>query len=180
MVNKMTDKEDDKRAKLSQVYINKLDKIVIAMEEIWFSKEALLDLVSLELQKKFRSAEKKLNIAIVTHKEPEEIAKWCKNIEKGWLALDKEARDSGHQPPKGEYWVAKSESKSRFIIVKDKANKRMILNEEEVKGQPIYTLDELGEILDTLFGINEVKKVFKEAHVTKFEQQIPFDDKIPF
>ena len=42
------------------------------------------------------------------------------------------------------------------------------------------TLDELGEILDTLFGINEVKKVFNEAHVTKFDEQIPFDDDIPW
>ena len=108
----MTNKEDEKRAELSQVYINKLDIIASSMESVWFSKEALLDLVSPELQNKFRSAEKKLNIAIVTHKEPEEIAKWCKNIEKGWLALDKEARESGHQPPKGEYWVAESKSKT--------------------------------------------------------------------
>jgi len=180
MVNKMTNKEDEKRAELSQVYINKLDIIASSMERVWFSKEALLDLVSPELQKKFRSAEKKLNISIVTHKEPKEIAKWCKNIEKGWLALDKEARESGHEPPQGEFWVAESKSKSKFIIVKDKANKRMILNEEEVKEKPIYTLDELGEILDTLFSINEVKKVFKEAHVTKFEDAELWDDRIPF
>ena len=180
MVNKMTNKEDEKRAELSQVYINKLDIIASSMESVWFSKEALLDLVSPELQNKFRSAEKKLNIAIVTHKEPDEVAKWCKNIEKGWLALDKAARESGHEPPKGEYWVAESKSKTKFIIVKDKANKRMILNKEEVRDKPIYDLGELGEILDTLFGINEVKKVFKEAHVTKFQNDELWDDRIPF
>ena len=56
----------------------------------------------------------------------------------------------------------------------------MILNKEEVRDKPIYDLGELGEILDTLFGINEVKKVFKEAHVTKFENAEPWDDRIPF
>ena len=176
----MTEKQDKKRTELSQVYMDKLDKVAIAMEEIWFSKEALLDLVDEELQKKFRSAEKKLSIAIVTEKGPEEIAKWCKNIEKGWLALDKAARESGVEPPKGEYWIAESKKQTKFVIVKTKADRRTITGQEETKGKPVYTLDELGEILDTLFGINEVKKVFNQAHVTKFDEQIPFDDDIPW
>lgn len=176
----MTEKQDKKRRELIELYISKLDKVAIAMEEIWFSKEVLLDLVEPELKEKFKKAEHKLNIALVTKKEPEEIAKWCKNIEKGWLVLDKAARDSGIEPPKGEYWIAESKKKTKFVIVKTIADRKMIVDKEETKGKPVYTLDELGEILDTLFGINEVKKVFNEAHVTKFDEQIPFDDDIPW
>ena len=61
-----------------------------------------------------------------------------------------------------------------------KAKQNLLLYKEEVRDKPIYDLGELGEILDTLFGINEVKKVFKEAHVTKFQNAEPWDDRIPF
>ena len=52
-----------------------------------------------------------------------------------------------------------------------------------IKDKPqsiIYTLDELAEILETLHEVNECKKIFAQAKVTKFENEIPFDDEIPW
>ena len=61
----MTEKQDKKRRELIELYISKLDKVAIAMEEVWFSKEVLLDLVEPELKEKFKKAEHKLNLSLI-------------------------------------------------------------------------------------------------------------------
>tara|TARA_Y100000361_G_scaffold149651_1_gene164206 strand:- start:1652 stop:2170 length:519 start_codon:yes stop_codon:yes gene_type:complete len=168
-----------KERQLKEIYLKDVDKIAIQMEEIW-GPGVLQKLVSEDTANKFSKAKVKLNTAIVMGEKtkPDYFKKVCDNIIKGYLALDKEARLSGHEPPKGEYWLAKSKNDKEFKIVKNFAEADII-----IKDKPqsiIYTLDELAEILETLHEVNECKKIFAQAKVTKFENEIPFDDEIPW
>jgi hypothetical protein len=158
-------------------YINEVDKVAVEMERVW-GAGVLEKLVDDELSKKFRNAKLKFDKAINIKVDSLTFSKVANNMMKGYLALDKSARLSGHKPPTGEYWSAKSKNNKEFIIVKNDAEKDLVLR--KLKNGILYTLEELAEILETLHEVNECKKIFKEAKVKRFEKPIPFDDPIPW
>jgi len=167
----------DKEEELKNIYLSEVDQTAIEMENVW-GPGVLEKLVSEETKKKFSKARVKLNTALITKGNSSLFKKACSNIIKGYLALDKEARLSGHEPPKGEFWLAKSKNNKEFYIVKNVAEGDIVLT--KYPRCILYTLDELAEILETLHEVNECKKIFAKAKVTKFEKDIPFDDPIPF
>jgi len=125
------------------------------------------------------------------------MVKVCNNMKKGWLAIDKSVRLAGHKPPTGEYLTATSQNGKEFVIVKNDAEKDKVF--DAIGGGIIYTTVEVADILETLNDVNECKKIFQKAKVTKFDcveiegrkvkvtghdkdkkYYEPFDDDVPF
>ena len=173
----MSVKDEARNERIRSSYVKEVDKVAIEMERVW-GTGILEKLVDDKLSKKFRNAKLKLDKAITSKIDSLAFSKVANNMMKGYLTLDKSARLAGHKPPTGEYWLAKSKNNKEFIIVKNDAEKDLVFR--KLKNGILYTLEELAEILETLHEINECKKIFKEAEVTRFIKETPFDDPIPW
>jgi hypothetical protein len=170
-------KDEARNERIRSSYVKEVDKVAIEMERVW-GAGVLEKLVDDKLSKKFRNAQLKLDKAVTSKIDSLTFSKVANNMMKGYLALDKAARLAGHKPPTGEYWLAKSKNNKEFIIVKNDAEKDLVLR--KLKNGTLYTLEELAEILETLHEVNECKEIFKEAKVKRFEKMIPFNDPIPW
>ena len=189
-------RKEIKDKKVKQHFISELDEIAVEMERVWGSG-VLEQLADEEILKKFNNAKAKLNKAIDEDVSPEIMVKVCNNMKKGWLAIDKSVRLAGHKPPTGEYLTATSQNGKEFVIVKNDAEKDKVF--DAIGGGIIYTTVEVANILETLNDVNECKKIFQKAKVTKFDcveidgrkvkvtghdkdkkYYEPFDDDVPF
>jgi hypothetical protein len=170
----------DAGAEMTYHAIVALDETASSMERKW-GMDRLPKLVSVETATKFGSAKAKLDDAI-RQQDDELIQKKASVLQKGWLAMDREAFNHGaatladleddaihHRHP---------ENGRAYVIVRAHGKG------EAVEGARTYTLDEVCRVLDKFNlasggAVEEAKRLFPGAEVSGRGARLP-DDEIPF
>ena len=159
-----------------------VDKIASDMELRW-GCDRLPGLVSPATAVKFGSAKAKLDDAILSN-DPEAVAKRATVMVKGWKALDKEARNN-HAPFVPSIWHHTTAQGFKFAIAQGNADAIKAIREwEDMEGVAVYSLDEIGRLLesDNMALVNAVKSHFADSTITAVRpaKRNDEDDEVPF
>ena len=157
-----------------------LDETASSMERKW-GMDRLPKLVSVETAAKFGSAKAKLDDAI-RQQDGELIQRKASVLQKGWMAMDREAFNHGAATLEdlGDDTIHHShpENGRRYMIVRQHGAS------EVVDGAKVYSLDEVCRVLDKFNlasggAVEEAKRLFPGAEVSGRGARLP-DDEIPF
>jgi hypothetical protein len=168
---------------LDQIHgaLKPLDAIAADMERQW-GKDRLQSLVSPDMAAKFEAAKAKLDVAI-HEKDVALVTRRAKNMIAGWKALDKEAREAGHNPAPPELWYATAPEEygdKEFQIVIAHDNSAATLAQTDL---PVYTITEIARIVRAWKAqhlVHATKDAFPGAEIVRIDDNQEFDDEIPF
>ena len=160
-----------------------LDRVASEMEMKW-GCERLPSLVLPETAARFGSAKAKLDAAIMAN-DPQEVARRTTVMIRGWSKMDAEATESGHNALSPEIWCHTTQGGMKVAIARSGAEAGKASKMESFQNMRIYSLDEIGRILDhdSLKLVNAAKDVFPGAEIKKIRKKAPaplFDDEVPF
>jgi hypothetical protein len=163
-----------------------LDKVAVDMELKW-GCERLPQLVSTETALKFGSAKAKLDEAIQAN-DPQAVAKRADVLIKGWKVLNDEAEANGHKPLSPKIWPHTTDKGFQFAVAQGNPDAIKALKEDEaLKGVVVYSLEELGRMLESERSLNALKlqlpgQPIKSVSVMTPERRAMYlvDDEIPF
>lgn len=163
----------DRQMDLADMAIRELDATAREMETIW-GVDRLPIMAGQFMAVKFEAQRQKLDLAIAQGQR-DLIAKRADGMRRGWLALDKAAREAGHTPPEAAVWHGKTPGGRAFAIVRDPADATRV-----GQGVPIYSLDDIGALLDRAGPVLEaVKTEFPKGQIKGRVDWTKGDD-IPF
>jgi len=151
-----------------QAAIDGADAVAIAMEKCW-GIDRLRLLVSPELREKFDRQRFLYNTAIRSGDLQEVLTQSARMI-KAWNALDMAAESAG-QPPRASEAMETTLADGTVvaIVFDDTEAKRVVRSGRRVV---VYTLEELGRILDHYAEVGKVKAAFPGASVTIIRKSI--------
>lgn len=163
--------------------IKPLDKIASDAETKW-GCDRLPELVSPEMASRFGSAKAKLDAAIVLN-DPQEVIKRADVLARGWAAMDTEATQRGNKALVPDVWSYTTDDGFKCAIARSNADAfKAIKTMPEFEGVAVYSLEEVGRILEANTLLNVVKKNFPDAVVEnirprsgkreKLNKEIPF------
>lgn len=162
--------------------IKPLDKIASDAEMKW-GCDRLPELVSPELAARFGSAKAKLDAAIMAN-DPQDVAHRADVLARGWAAMDAEATKRGHKPLQPEAWSHTTRDGFKCAIARSNADAfKAIKTMPEFEGVAVYSLEEVGRILEASTLLNVVKKNFPDAVVEDIRPRLSrqsLDSDIPF
>ena len=155
-----------------------VDVLAHEMERKWGIGRLRL-LVSDLLRAKFDAQKDKLDAAIEADREPYVRAQ-AEGMKRAWAALDKAARESGHQPLSPEVWECALPSTGEVIaIVRTEPEAHHLCRDCRV-----FTLDEIALLIDGLpKAVLEAKRIFPGATVARVNKlKIDWEkgDDLPF
>ena len=161
--------------------IKPLDATALEMETKWGS-DRLQELVKPETAAKFEAAKAKLDVAIMDN-DVQLVIKRAGILQRGWVAMDKEAQELGHKPAPPDVWFCHAPAEDgcdefKIAIAKNGADASML--DVDV---PVFTLQEVARIIRAWRGqmfAHDVKKLFPNAEVAKIDGEDIFNDEIPF
>ena len=155
-----------------------VDEIAARLELKW-GCDRLPGLVSPDTASRFGSAKAKLDTGIQDN-DPAAVKKRAAVMVKGWKIMDEEATAAGHQPLMPEVWSHTTQSGFKFAISPTTAEAiKSIRTDEALKGIPVFSLEEVGSIMESQNLVNVVKKTFPESRI-KTSKKRSMDDEIPF
>jgi len=151
-----------------QAAIDGADAVAIAMEKCW-GIDRLRLLVSADLREKFDRQRFLYNTAIRSGDLQEVITQSARMI-KAWNALDMAAETAG-QPPRASEAMETTLADGTVvaIVFDDTEAKRVVRSGRRVI---VYTLEEIGRILDHYAEVGKVKTAFPGASVTIVRKSI--------
>ena len=157
-----------------------LDEVAVSMEEKW-GVDRLVKLVSPDTAAKFGRAKAKLDVALDKNDEAKCVHQISVMI-KGWIFLDREAVENGHQPISPQASVWRNDDGQAYAFVKDSSE--AIKYAKQNPNVVVWTLPEvarLGEFFNehTKKLGNEVKTIFPGATV-RVSTDDSLNDEIPF
>ena len=160
-----------------------LDRIATDAETKW-GCDRLPELVSPEMASRFGSAKAKLDAAIIDN-DPQEVVHRAAVLAKGWAAMDAEAVKLGNKALVPDIWSHTTRDGFRCAIARSDADAiKAIRTMPEMKGIAVYSLAEVGRILEANTLLNVVKKNFPDATVAKIRprsgKREKLDKEIPF
>jgi hypothetical protein len=163
-----------------------LDKVAVDMELKW-GCERLPQLVSTETALKFGSAKAKLDEAIQAN-DPQAVAKRADVLIKGWKVLNDEAEANGHKPLSPKIWPHTTDKGFQFAVAQGNPDAIKALKEDEaLKGVVVYSLEELGRMLESERSLNALKLQLPGQPIKSVSVMTParramylVDDEIPF
>lgn len=163
-----------------------LDKIAVDMELKW-GCDRLPQLVSTETALKFGSAKAKLYEATQAN-DPQAVAKRADVLIKGWKVLNDEAEANGHKPLSPKIWPHKTDKGFQFAVAQGNPDAIKALKEDEaLKGVIVYSLEELGRMLESERSLNALKLQLPGQPIKNVSVMTPkrramylLDDEIPF
>ena len=140
------------------------------------------ELVSPETAAKFQSAKAKLDVALEDN-NVDLVIRRAKVLNAGWLALEKEAQEAGHEPVPPEIWHAHAPAEDgkpeiQFVIARDNSDATLAQTT-----LPVYTVEEIARIVRawrSAFDAHAVKEHWPDAEVIRIDGDEAFDDDIPF
>lgn len=168
--------------------IDEADLIAQRCERRWGAGRLRL-LVSVEMREKFDRQRYLFNQAI-WHGDLEAVKLQSRRMVAAWTVLDKTARDTGAQPLDLDVWETVLSDGSIAAIVRDAAVAHRVAYED--RRAQVYTLDEIGRLLDAYPAIAKAKAAFPGATVTAIRTTISdpldavadtkdgLDDDLPF
>lgn len=168
--------------------IDEADKVAIELERKWGAGR-LRVLVGVDLREKFDRQRYLFNQAI-WHGDLEAVKRESARMVNAWRALDKLAAEGGHVPLDPDVWEVCLSDGSVAAIVQDAAAAHHVVHED--RRVQVYTLEEIGRLLDGYPGLAKVKATFPGATVTAIRQNVTdpldtiedskasLDDEIPF
>lgn len=140
----------------------KLDAVAREMETTWGVGRLPL-LVSDFLAAKFHSQADKLDAALGEN-DRAMIRQRAEAMARGWRALDEAARQE-HTPQPALVWHGSTPSGRAFAIVRDPADATRV-----GQGVPIYSLDDIGALLDQQPApLHAVKAEFPKSAIKPFD-----------
>tara|TARA_R100000656_G_C3920355_1_gene122715 strand:+ start:105 stop:695 length:591 start_codon:yes stop_codon:yes gene_type:complete len=160
-----------------------LDRAASEMEMKW-GCERLPSLVAPATASLFGSAKAKLDAAIQAN-DPQEVARRAAVMIRGWSKMDAEATERGHKALSPDIWCHTTQGGLKVAIARSGAEAGKASKMESLQNVRIYSLDEIGRILDhdSLKLVNATKDVFPGAEIKKIRKKAPaskFDDEVPF
>jgi hypothetical protein len=144
-------------------YIDETDATAAAMEAKWGCGRLRL-LVDPELREKFDRQRYLFNQAI-WHGDLQAVIREAQRMNTAWKALDRKASQSGAQPLSPDLWEVVLKDGSVAVLARDKASAGHVTREG--RKVAVYTLDEIGRLLDSIQLVNVVKLQFPGSTVEK-------------
>lgn len=168
--------------------IDEADKTAIECEQRWGAGRLRL-LVDVEWREKFDRQRYLFNQAI-WHGDLEAVKRESARMVSAWRKLDSLATQAGHGRLDPTVWeVCLSDGSVAAIVQDASAAHHVVANDRRVQ---VYTLEEIGRLLDGYPAIAKVKATFPGATVTAIRQRISdpldtiedskalLDDEIPY
>lgn len=171
-----------------RAYIDGADETAAQMEAKW-GADRLRRLVGPELREKFDRQRYKFNQAI-WHGELDDVRREAGRMVKAWEVLDREAASAGKTPLDLLVWEVPLKDGTVAAIVPDSDHAHRVASEG--RHVSVYTLDEIGRLLELAPGVIRAKLTFPGATVTAVRRNAedplndvhdtawPIDDPIPF
>lgn len=142
--------------------IDEADLIAQRCERRWGAGRLRL-LVSVDLREKFDRQRYLFNQAI-WHGDLEAVKLQSRRMVAAWTALDRAAEQAGASEHDPDVWEVVLGDGSIAAIVRDNASAHRVVYED--RRAQVYTLDEIGRLLDAYPAIAKAKAVFPGATVT--------------
>jgi hypothetical protein len=162
-----------------QAMVDGLDHVAAEMERVW-GVGRLRFLASDLLRAKFDEQQARVDAAVASGQESF-VRVHVEAMLRAWQALDRSAREAGHEPLSSEVWeVALPTSGEVIALVRDAADSPSV-----AQGRPVFTLPEVARLIETLGAtVLETKRFFPGAVVTDAHSSKSFDwskgDDMPF
>ena len=154
-----------------------LDKIASNFEQKW-GADVLPSLVSPDTALRFGSAVGKLNAAI-SENDPSDVSKRANILIRGWIKMDAEATERGHETLPPEIWTHTTE-KFKLAITRTSAEAIDAAKLARLDGFSFYSMEEVALILESKTLVNQTKAVFPGATIESVSNKSLPDDDIPF
>ena len=162
--------------------IKPLDKIASDAEMKW-GCDRLPELVSPELAARFGSAKAKLDAAIIAN-DPQDVTHRADVLARGWAAMETDATQRGNEALVPDVWSYTTDDGFKCAIARSNADAiKAIRTMPEFEGVAVYSLEEVGRILEANTLLNVVKKNFPDAVVEDIRPRLSrqsLDSDIPF
>ena len=159
-----------------------LDRTASEMELKW-GCDGLPSLVSPATAALFGSAKAKLDAAIQAN-DPQEVVRRAAVLVRGWAKMDAEAAEMGHKALSPDLWCHTTAGGMEVAVARSQAEAGKAARMESFQNVRIYSLDEIGRILDhdSLKLVNAAKGVFPGAKIKEIRKtgSPKLDDPIPF
>lgn len=164
--------------------IQGLDYLARGLEQKWGVGRLRL-LVDANLRLRFDQQIDLLNQALASDTSTrEEILGQIAGCKRAWQAVEASALASGCQPTPPAVWEVLNDNGGLFMIVRDEADASMIQIQAKERRAQVYSLAEIGRLLDRYPEIAKVKDVFAGAVVTSVRPRTPtaefLNDDLPF
>lgn len=168
--------------------IDEADKVAIELERKWGAGR-LRVLVSVELREKFDRQRYLFNQAI-WHGDLEAVKRESARMVTAWRVLDRTAEQAGATAHDPDIWEVVLADGCIAAIVRDAEAAHRVAYED--RRAQVFTLEEIGRLLDAYPSIAKAKAVFPGATVAAIRQRITdpldavedtkalLDDEIPF
>lgn len=173
-----------------QEEVDEVDLIAAQMERKW-GVDRLRLLVDKELREKFDRQRYKINQAI-WHGSLEDVRQESRRMVKAWQALDRAATDAGKAQAAPEVWEIALSKGGTAVILRDWQDAALFEAQRENRHAAVYTLEEIGRLIEGFPEVIKAKQVFPGAEVTKTrgpdrdplraipDSHAPIDDVMPF
>ena len=167
-------------AEMIHAALSSLDRTARECEERW-GVGRLVELADPGTAARFGSAKAKLDVAIRDN-DVEEIVHRASVMERGWKALDIEARKAGHKFVDPQAWIWEDDEGHKYAFLKDNAEALAYVDKHP--GVRTFTMDEIIRVAAMFkertknMGV-EVKDYFPGANVINVTRK-DRDDEIPF
>jgi hypothetical protein len=158
-----------------------LDRVATEMESYW-GCDRLPSLVAPSTALRFGSAKAKLDAAI-TANDPGAVADRAVVLIKGWRVMDAEAKKAGHEALDPEVWTHTTGDGFRIAVARANADAvKAIRTDPKMEGIPVFSLDEVARIVESMETVTSAKKVWPEAVVRRISKKPdePLNDELPF
>lgn len=158
-----------------------VDQTARQMEDKW-GVDRLPTLVSVETAAKFGSAKAKLDAAIFQN-DVDEVTKRAGVMQKGWIALDKEATERGHAPVEPQAWTWRDDDDKPHAFVRDVAEAHAYGKAHP--GVAVWTMAEVIRVAANFDDLSKnivsgTKVAFPGAEVSAIKSKKLVADEIPF
>ena len=173
-----------------QAHIDGVDATAIQMEQYWGVGRLRL-LVDPELRERFDRQRLMTNVAI-WRGDLEEVRQQCFRMAKAWTALDGAAKAADKAPLSPLAWETPLADGTVVALVRSPEEAHAVVREG--RQMVVYTMEEIGRMLDNYQAVTKVKEAFPGATVTVIRQSVedplnairdakgldePLDDPIP-
>jgi hypothetical protein len=156
-----------------QEAIDTLDLVAIEMERKWGADRLRL-LVPEDLRTKFDMQRKLLNIAIDCG-ELDDVLRETRRMRTAWRALDKAAEQNiDARPLPATVWEVPASDGSVIQLVRESELAGLLAAQETHSGRKVlvFTLEEVGRILEKFPSLYETKRVFPGCTITAVRQSV--------
>jgi len=147
-----------------QEEIDEADLVASEMERKWGCDRLRL-VVPKELRQKFDRQRYKLNQAI-WHGDLEAVKTEAQRMVKAWRALDKAATEDGRNQAAPEVWETTLSDGTVAVIAWDWKDAALFEAQRNGRKAEVYTLAEIGRIIEAFPEVMRSKSIFPGAEVT--------------